>query len=240
MTNIININQLDKRTHNYRPELFKKVAFAATRSKGKAIAAIHPGYSRNSLFSESNFGSLRRKAMRKYLGFETTSVEYEKYLDDTLVFLDGADCPVFIFEDPVYGLSSAEETKLFGNGIKIRVPCLKQASPKPKMDFALDRSFSTHWASLRHIFKTLGIRETEYVGELFFSQATNSKLPPARITRGILDLAIQTKELSTFFCVDAAIDGLIPFSFGKISATINYAYTFPGVIDIFTQDKIKS
>ena len=230
MNRIININSLDPRVASFRLPAFKKVADAVKRANGKCIMPVHLGDSQEILFKGSRTARQNLDRLEYHTNYRPSSAEHNAFLVETYDYLSTSALPVFFIIDLFIPPDSFFDS--FGNSA-IGIPCCNVGTPKPKMNYALGHAFRFHWPALLYVMSFLGIKEIEFVGELFAHLVSDTYFPEETMSKSEWKDTLHPKTRQhLYLCVDAALMGLASAFRSTIQTSIKYPYTFPGLINI--------
>lgn len=229
MSRLININSLDPRVASFRLPAFKKVADAVKRANGKCIMPVHLGDSQKILFKGSRTARQNLDRLEYHTNYRPSSAEHNAFLVETYDYLSTSDLPVFFIIDLFIPPDSFFDS--FGNSV-VGIPCCNFGTPKPKMNYALGHALRFHWPALLYVMNFLGIKEVEFVGELFTHLVSDIYFPEETMSKSEWKDTLHPKvRQHIYLCVDMALMGLAGTFRSKIQASINYPYTFPGLIN---------
>jgi len=241
----IHINQLDRRVGSYDPLAYRRVYAALRESGGKCVVATHLGFSLYGFPDKKEPSRGYRAYCATKLSYTPSYPDYQRFLRETITHLEQAATPVFLLEDPELPTPKQKERANFTDfgSVTVRIPCGERANPKPRMHYASGSLYSTQWASLRAVFRDLGVTDIEFVGEILIDYLTIGGLRSEKVPRIPLDilhfpLPSFGRDNRVRFCVGRTIFHLLRFDFWKMRGRINYPYTFPGIVDFLAGSRL--
>jgi len=222
----ISVNTLDLKSPSFSPANYAIAARRIAQRSGKIGVLVHPGYAEHSVFN-----SRMEHQLYRVTGFSGSFSDYLSYQDATNQWLAAEKRAVFVIHDTEYRLPERQLDRMEASGsLLIDVDSLEQGSPRPKLESDHGKFFPFRWQSLRRIIQELGGKYLVFAGELF-SQSTplsNHAAIFSPLQRNGHKLLF--KPSANFFCLDAAMFGLLGLRDQGLAGQIYYPATFPGLI----------
>jgi len=228
------IDLLDRRSAQFCRSNFELVKARVGASAGRVTCAVHFGFSKELLFGEDSI--MARDRVRSVLDMDLSAGGYERYVAETRRFLLHSGQPVFNFVDPQDNLPIVSGDDV-DEAVIVQVRCPTPAEPRPFLESAEQSIWRTHWWAMRAVLQDLGVAEVDFVGEAFM-RPYNRQGVKTYFCPGLLDFVWPQDDWRMQFCVDGAALHLCTFSFGAISGRFIFPFTFPGLIDTESRQRL--
>ncbi|MFC1571783.1 hypothetical protein ACFL31_04440 [Candidatus Margulisiibacteriota bacterium] len=224
-----NINAIDARLRGFNVRAHEQVKAAVVRSQGEVILAMHLGWFEKAFLDQQDVGHYE-------LGYTIEKPAYDQYVSEVADHLASTPLPIIIMGNQFVPLPKQITQALSGQKTIVEVDCVYPIDSKPVMDYAKWIPWRTHWSSLRQVFYKLGIVELEFIGEQFIDRAGSLELPEEELPSLLGQLF--GRSHNELYCVDDAAIHLVGISGGRLAGRVNYPFTFPGLINVETKQRL--